>query len=113
MTPARLLPSTTIVLASFWPSSRHRGRTRWENAWVTSTVKPSRRWDVAACPAASRRSPALTNHTESVSIGAVRANCWFSGQKRGFRPMDSIFDLSPSEKLQLVEDLWDDLAATP
>jgi putative addiction module component (TIGR02574 family) len=27
--------------------------------------------------------------------------------------MSSIFDLSPSEKLQLVEDLWDDLAATP
>ena len=26
---------------------------------------------------------------------------------------DSIFDLTPSEKLQLVEDLWDDLAATP
>ncbi len=26
---------------------------------------------------------------------------------------DSIFDLSASEKLQLVEDLWDDLAATP
>ena len=25
----------------------------------------------------------------------------------------SIFDLSPSEKLQLVQDLWDDLAATP
>ncbi len=25
----------------------------------------------------------------------------------------SIFDLSPSEKLQLVEDLWDELAATP
>ena len=25
----------------------------------------------------------------------------------------SIFDLSPSEKLQLVEELWDDLAATP
>lgn len=25
----------------------------------------------------------------------------------------SIFDLSPSEKLQLVEDLWDDLANTP
>lgn len=25
----------------------------------------------------------------------------------------SIFELSPSEKLQLVEDLWDDLAATP
>ena len=26
---------------------------------------------------------------------------------------ESIFDLSPSEKLQLVEDLWDDLAAVP
>ena len=25
----------------------------------------------------------------------------------------SPFDLSPSEKLQLVEDLWDDLAASP
>ena len=25
----------------------------------------------------------------------------------------SVFDLSPSEKLQLVEDLWDDLAAMP
>ncbi len=25
----------------------------------------------------------------------------------------SIFDLSPAEKLQLVEDLWDDLATTP
>ncbi|OFW31076.1 MAG: addiction module protein [Acidobacteria bacterium RIFCSPLOWO2_12_FULL_60_22] len=27
--------------------------------------------------------------------------------------VNSIFDLSASEKLQLVEDLWDDLAATP
>lgn len=25
----------------------------------------------------------------------------------------SIFDLSPAEKLQLVEDLWDDLASDP
>jgi putative addiction module component (TIGR02574 family) len=25
----------------------------------------------------------------------------------------SVFDLSPSEKLQLVGDLWDDLACTP
>ena len=25
----------------------------------------------------------------------------------------SVFDLSPAEKLQLVEDLWDDLAGTP
>ena len=28
-------------------------------------------------------------------------------------PVPSVFDLSPSEKLQLVEDLWDDLAASP
>ena len=28
-------------------------------------------------------------------------------------PVASIFDLSPSEKLQLVEDLWDDLAGVP
>ncbi len=27
--------------------------------------------------------------------------------------MESVFDLSPSEKMQLVQDLWDDLAATP
>lgn len=26
---------------------------------------------------------------------------------------NSLFDLAPSEKLQLVEDLWDDLAADP
>ena len=26
---------------------------------------------------------------------------------------DSVFDLSPAEKLQLVEDLWDDLASNP
>jgi putative addiction module component (TIGR02574 family) len=25
----------------------------------------------------------------------------------------SVFDLSPTEKLQLAEDLWDDLAAEP
>lgn len=25
----------------------------------------------------------------------------------------SIFELTPAEKLQLVEDLWDDLASTP
>jgi putative addiction module component (TIGR02574 family) len=25
----------------------------------------------------------------------------------------SLFDLTPAEKLQLVEDLWDELAATP
>jgi putative addiction module component (TIGR02574 family) len=35
----------------------------------------------------------------------------------GAIPMDadtgSVFDLSPTEKLQLVQDLWDDLATTP
>jgi putative addiction module component (TIGR02574 family) len=29
------------------------------------------------------------------------------------RVNESVFDLSPTERLQLVEDLWDDLAATP
>ena len=29
------------------------------------------------------------------------------------RTTTSVFDLNPSEKLQLVQDLWDDLAATP
>jgi putative addiction module component (TIGR02574 family) len=28
-------------------------------------------------------------------------------------PPTSIFDLSPDEKLQLVQDLWDDLATNP
>ena len=27
--------------------------------------------------------------------------------------ISTLFDLGPAEKLQLVEDLWDDLAATP
>jgi putative addiction module component (TIGR02574 family) len=27
--------------------------------------------------------------------------------------MESVFDLSPAEKLQLVEDFWDDLASEP
>jgi putative addiction module component (TIGR02574 family) len=27
--------------------------------------------------------------------------------------VESVFDLSDAEKLQLVEDLWDDIAATP
>ncbi|HNT35698.1 MAG TPA: addiction module protein [bacterium] len=29
------------------------------------------------------------------------------------RKTPSVFDLTPSEKLQLVEDLWDDLASSP
>ena len=27
--------------------------------------------------------------------------------------IESVFDLGPAEKLQLVEDLWDDLASRP
>jgi putative addiction module component (TIGR02574 family) len=37
----------------------------------------------------------------------------FSGRVRMNRHSESVFDLSPAEKLQLVEDLWDDLAANP
>jgi putative addiction module component (TIGR02574 family) len=29
------------------------------------------------------------------------------------REFGSVFDLTPAEKLQLVEDLWDELATTP
>ena len=29
------------------------------------------------------------------------------------RQIASVFDLTPAEKLQLVEDLWDDLASAP
>lgn len=28
-------------------------------------------------------------------------------------PVTSVFDLSPAEKIQLVEDLWDDIASQP
>jgi putative addiction module component (TIGR02574 family) len=28
-------------------------------------------------------------------------------------PRPSVYDLNPAEKLQLVEDLWDDLASSP
>jgi putative addiction module component (TIGR02574 family) len=35
------------------------------------------------------------------------------GQKDMYREIASIFHLSAAEKLQLVEALWDDLAATP
>lgn len=33
-------------------------------------------------------------------------------RKQPMKPQ-SVFDLGPAEKLQLVEDLWDDLAANP
>ncbi len=42
------------------------------------------------------------------------SNCLLTAGYYGMStPTASIFDLSPSEKLQLVEDLWDDLAAGP
>jgi putative addiction module component (TIGR02574 family) len=55
-------------------------------------------------------------------IGGCETNTWQidrlefgldAGEIRMSLDVTSIFDLSPSEKLQLVEDLWDDLAATP
>jgi putative addiction module component (TIGR02574 family) len=49
-----------------------------------------------------------------------RRSTWLSvferidqGERRVDHRGPSIFDLSPAEKLQLVEDLWDDLAGTP
>ena len=50
--------------------------------------------------------------TETVGVGELD----FDAVRGAFRMnpnVTSVFDLSPSEKLQLVEDLWDDLAATP
>jgi putative addiction module component (TIGR02574 family) len=57
---------------------------------------------------------------ESLGLGAIHRNAHFGhvsvvpdhGDRIDMNP-NSIFDLSPPEKLQLVEDLWDDLAATP
>jgi putative addiction module component (TIGR02574 family) len=50
-------------------------------------------------------------------VGLVLGFCpgfWvFAGGLHMSATITSVFDLSPSEKLQLVEDLWDDLAATP
>jgi hypothetical protein len=40
------------------------------------------------------------------------ANCTLLTRWAGAISNDSVFDLSPSEKLQLVYDLWDDLAAS-
>jgi len=58
-----------------------------------------------------------------VALGAAQPSSWAAGNSpcltmlRGECQVNqtstSIFDLSPSEKLQLVEDLWDGLAATP
>lgn len=44
---------------------------------------------------------------------AVEPNCpgWYDDPVSS--SAESIFELSPSEKLQLVEDLWDDIASTP
>ena len=47
------------------------------------------------------RSIALKRNRESETIKCMKVS------------VPSVFDLSPAEKLQLVEDLWDDLAATP
>jgi putative addiction module component (TIGR02574 family) len=38
--------------------------------------------------------------------------CW-EGTDLMSAQVTSVFDLSPAEKLQLVEDLWDDISASP
>ncbi len=57
----------------------------------------------------------LTWASECSKIKGIRP--LLVGQTQGVITMSqtavSVFDLSPSEKLQLVEDLWDDLAAIP
>src|SRR5262249_23134977 len=47
----------------------------------------------------------------SGAVPAARSHC--AGEVPMKPEVTSVFDLSPAEKLQLVEDLWDDLAATP
>ena len=54
------------------------------------------------------------------AVGAVLLGVWNSWEFETLAvgaqvnpSAPTIFDLSPSEKLQLIEDLWDDLAATP
>jgi putative addiction module component (TIGR02574 family) len=53
---------------------------------------------------------------QTKSVKTSREKYVFEYKNRRFHlnpTISSIFDLSPSERLQLVEDLWDDLAATP
>lgn len=55
------------------------------------------RTTIGVCPRKRRRVKLL----ENVKVPTMASNA------------PTVFDLNPSEKLQLVEDLWDDLALTP
>jgi putative addiction module component (TIGR02574 family) len=46
---------------------------------------------------------------------SIRNDCVVSSEEKPPMPpiATSVFDLSPAEKRQLVEDMWDDLAAAP
>jgi putative addiction module component (TIGR02574 family) len=51
---------------------------------------------------------------DCISIPQSAINKWAGEEKMNHNDsVQSLFDLSPPEKLQLVEDLWDDLAAAP
>ena len=54
-------------------------------------------------------------HTSSGSVSRVHLEGLRSGEPNTWvmDKIGSIFDLSAEEKLQLVEDLWDDLGADP
>jgi putative addiction module component (TIGR02574 family) len=50
----------------------------------------------------------------SLAVSSEKPTVSFAGEAMEMSmEITSVFDLTPSEKLQLVEDLWDDLAATP
>ena len=65
----------------------------------------------------------MQGHSETISSVVVALGAGFrlemesglcdNGIESTKSPVRSVFDLSPAEKLQLVEDLWDYLAANP
>ena len=52
-----------------------------------------------------------SGYTSCSFVRRLAVICW--SDRKSEMNTDSLFDLSAPEKLQLVEDLWDDLAATP
>jgi putative addiction module component (TIGR02574 family) len=50
---------------------------------------------------------------QRILFGRLRSLAQLSLQAPMDNPANSVFDLSDSEKLQLVQDLWDDLSTTP
>jgi putative addiction module component (TIGR02574 family) len=81
-------------------------RTRdWEGSEETEGIKKKENGEPHAIPLARHISQRTgrRKHGGSIAEEAIQMSVDIS----------SVFDLTPSEKLQLVEDLWDDLAATP